>query len=69
MDIKKIISVIENIESSNNRELLNCLEILNSEFEVTKSSIINLTKHMDNVEVFYNKILKEYEKRTNVKLQ
>lgn len=60
-------NVIKNIEECTNKELEYSLEFLNSDFEQTKNSIIKLTTHLDNVEKLYNKILKEYQKRTNAR--
>jgi len=67
MDTIEIIrNVIKNLNESTNKELLISLEYLNNDFEQTKTSIINLTKHLDNTEIAYNKILEEYKKRNNV---
>jgi hypothetical protein len=63
--IEVVRSTIRNLNESTNKELLISLEYLNNDFEQTKSSIINLTKHLDNTEIVYNKILEEYKKRTN----
>jgi len=59
-------TIINNINDSSNKELLSCLEILNKDFEETKTSVINLTQHLDTVELLYNKVFKEYKKRNNV---
>lgn len=63
--IEVVRNVIKNLNESTNKELLISLEYLNNDFEQTKSSIINLTKHLDNTEIVYNKILEEYKKRNN----
>ena len=39
------------------------LEFINKDFELTKESVIKMTKHLDNLEISYNTILKEYKKR------
>jgi hypothetical protein len=39
------------------------MNYLNEEFEKTKDLIVKLSKHLDNVEFNYNKVLKEYESR------
>lgn len=66
MDTIEIVrNVIKNTKESTNKELLISLEYLNNDFEQTKTSIINLTKHLDNIEVIYDKILEEYKKRNN----
>jgi hypothetical protein len=59
----KINEILKNIGDSTNKELKFCLDFLNEDFEQTKTSIIKLTKHLDNTEILYNKVLKEYEKR------
>ena len=60
-------SVIKNLNESSNKEILYSLEYLSEDFEQTKNTIVKLTYHLDSTEQLYNKILKEYEKRTNVK--
>ena len=61
----KINEVLNNIKESSNKDILYCLEFLNQDFEQTKKSIIKLTEHLDNTEIIYNKLLKEFETRTN----
>jgi hypothetical protein len=41
------------------------MERINEEFEKTKQQVINMTYYLDNLEITYNKILKEYQKRQN----
>ena len=60
-------NVIKNLNESSNKEILYSLEYLSEDFEQTKNTIIKLTYHLDSTEQLYNKILKEYEKRTNGK--
>jgi len=67
MDNREIVNnVIKNINESSNKELIHSLEYLSYDFEQTKNAIVKLTYHLDKTELLYNKILKEYEKRTNV---
>ena len=65
MDKKKVIEILNNLEEVPNKELIVCLDYLNNEFQQTKNSILRLTNYLDNTEIVYNKILKEYEKRNN----
>ena len=51
------------VKESSNSELAYALDFLNSDFEQTKTAIIKLTKHIDTVELVYNKVLKELESR------
>lgn len=62
-DKDKVKEILNNLEDSTNQELIFCLDYLTNEFESTKKSIINLTIYLDNTEIVYNKILKEFQKR------
>ena len=64
---EKVNQIIKEINYSTNNELLFALNFLNEDYEKTKEMVINLTKHLDNIEIVYNKVLKEHEKRHNVK--
>lgn len=59
-DIKKIVGDIEN---QNNKTLLECSKVLYDEFNETKELVIQLTRHIDAVEKYYNQIIEELEKR------
>lgn len=68
MEGKEIVkNVLNNLNESTNKEIQFSLDFLNTDFQQTKETIINLTKHLDNLEIAYNKVLKEYENRTNIK--
>lgn len=56
---------IPNLKNLPNNKLIDWMDKLNSDFEEKKSLIINLTLDLDNVELLYNSILKEYQTRTN----
>lgn len=60
---EKVNNIIKNLKESSNSELTYALDFLNSDFEQTKVAIIKLTKHIDTVELIYNKALKELESR------
>lgn len=47
-----------------NSRLIEMMDKLSTDFDSTKSNIINLTMYLDSVEELYNKTLKEYEQRT-----
>jgi autonomous glycyl radical cofactor GrcA len=68
MDINKVNIILNELGDTSNNDLLNALDFLDSEFETTKESIIRLTKHLDNTEIVYNRILKELDKRKVVKV-
>lgn len=63
MDKNKILDIVENIENKSNKDLLEARGILEAEFDSSKELIINLTRHLESVEEFYNKINKEIGKR------
>ena len=64
MDKKIIEDTILDFKNKSNKDLEYTLNGLGLEFEETKKLIIKLSKHLDNVESNYNKILKEYNNRT-----
>lgn len=56
---------IPNLKNLPNNKLVDFMDKLNVDFEEKKAQIINLTLDLDNVELLYNSILKEYQTRTN----
>jgi len=64
---KKELDIIKqqlvNLKNLPNSKLLDFMERLSTDFEEKKSQIINLTLELDNVELLYNNILKEYQNR------
>lgn len=62
-DREKVYGIIKELNDSSNKDLEFTLQFLNEEFNRTKTAIIELTKHLDGVEIIYNKVLKEYERR------
>jgi hypothetical protein len=66
MDSEKIIEIINNYKDKSNKDLLETLEILNKEFELTKEIIVSFTKHLDKIEESYYLIENEIKKR-NIK--
>jgi prefoldin subunit 5 len=63
MEKDKLLDIINDIQNSPNKDLFSAIELLNEEFENTKQLIIEMTKHLDTVEEYYNKINNEIEKR------
>jgi hypothetical protein len=64
MTQEKIYEVVKNVQDKPNKDLMMCLNLLSEEFEKTKELIIDLTKHMENIEDMYNIVNKELGKRT-----
>ena len=59
----KINNIVNNLNDSSNSEIIYALDYLNVDFEQTKDAIVRMTKHLDTVEVVYDKLLKELENR------
>jgi stage V sporulation protein SpoVS len=64
---EKALDIIKHYKSSSNKDLIFVMDFIQEDFKLTKETIIKLTEHLDKVEVTYNTILKEYQKRTNTK--
>lgn len=64
---EKALDIIKNYKSSSNKDLIFVMDFIQEDFKLTKETIIKLTEHLDKVEVTYNTVLKEYQKRTNTK--
>jgi len=63
MEKEKIIEVVENVKDKSNKDLLESRDTLLVEFEKTKQLIIDLTRHLEAVEVSYEEINREIGKR------
>jgi len=61
----KIIKIIKDYKSSPNKDLIHAMDFIKEDFNFTKETIINLTKHLDKLELTYNTIHKEYENRVS----
>jgi len=63
MDKDKIIEIVENVNEKSNKDLLEARNTLLEEFGKTKDLIIELTRHLEIVEEYYEVINKEIGKR------
>jgi hypothetical protein len=59
----EITQIIREYKTKSNKDLVIALEFMKKDFELTKESVIKMTEHLDNLEITYNKILKEYQSR------
>ena len=66
-EFEKIVQELEDLKNLSNNKLIEVMDTLTTEFELTKNNIIGLTLYLDKVEEFYNKSLDEYQTRTNGK--
>jgi hypothetical protein len=56
-----------NLKYLPNNKLIEMMDLLTKDFELTKETIINSTRYLDKVEELYNNTLKVYQDRTNGK--
>ena len=56
-----------NLKDLPNSKLVEYLDLLSTDFEITKESIIKSTFYLDKVEELYDKVLKVYQERNNGK--
>ena len=66
-EFEKIVQELGDLKSLPNNKLIEVMDTLTTEFELTKNNIIGLTFYLDKIEEFYNKSLDEYQSRTNGK--
>ena len=59
----EILEIINEHKTRSNKDLVVALEFVKKDFELTKESVLKMTEHLDNLEISYNTILKEYKKR------
>lgn len=63
LNYEEVTEIISDITNRGNKDLVQVMDYLSQDFEETKNMIIDLTKHLDNIENLYNSVLKEYKKR------
>lgn len=61
---EEVLEIIQDYKNKSNKDLLKALDLLTQDFDFTKKTIIDLSKHLDNLEYTYNTLLKEYNGRT-----
>ena len=62
-DKEKISEISNDVENKSNKDLFVVVNELYEEYEKTKELIINLTNHLENVEIVYNNVNDEIAKR------
>lgn len=65
IDIEKVGQIISEIDTRPNSDLTKVMDFLQKDFDETKDLIIELTKHLDNIERMYDLVHNEFKKRTN----
>jgi len=64
---EEVLEIIKDFKNRPNKDLIKAMDLIIQDFEYTKNTVINLTKHLDKLESTYNKILKEYNDRNGKK--
>ena len=60
---EKVLQIIKEHKSSSNKDLILAMDYLQEDFEFTKKLVLKGTEQLDRLELTYNTILKEYQKR------
>jgi hypothetical protein len=63
MEKEKLIEIAKDPKNKSNKDLFIAVNELYSEHEKTKNLIIDLTRHLESIEILYNDVNKEIEKR------
>ena len=63
MDVQKIMEVINDVDNKSNKDLMTVKTELEEEFDKTKELILNLTRHLESIEMIYEKVNNELSKR------
>jgi hypothetical protein len=62
-EFENIIKDLGDIKNLPNSKLIEIMDKLTTDFEITKNNIISLTIYLDKVEELYNKSLDEFQSR------
>jgi len=63
---EKVLKIIGDMKNSSNKDLMLVMDTIQEDFESTKKIVIDSTLHLDKLELTYNTVLKEYQKRTKI---
>ena len=63
MDKDKIIEIVHNVKDKSNKDLIESRNVLADEYEKTKTLIVDLTRHLEIVEEYYNTVNNEVGNR------
>ncbi len=62
-EFEKVLTDLSDLKNLPNNKLVEIMDKLTTDFDTTKTNIINMTIYLDKVEELYNKTLSEYESR------
>ena len=60
---EKVLQIIKEHKTSSNKDLIMAMDYLMEDFEFTKKLVLKGTEQLDRLELTYNTVLKEYQKR------
>ena len=60
---EKVLQIIKEYKTSSNKDLTLAMDCIQEDFEYTKKIILKASEQLDKLELTYNTILKEYQKR------
>jgi len=60
---EKVLQIIKEHKTSSNKDLILAMDYLLEDFEFTKKLVLKGTEQLDKLELTYNTVLKEYQKR------
>ena len=63
---EKVLKIIGDIKNSSNKDLMLVMDTIQEDFEFTKKIVLDSTHHLDKLELTYNTVLQEYQKRTKI---
>lgn len=63
MEIKQVMEIGNDVENRTNKELIDSRDFLIDEFSKTKELILGLTRQLENIEILYNNVNSELNKR------
>lgn len=63
MELNKVIEIGNDVINTGNKDLVEARDFLIGEFDKTKEIIIELTRQLESIEVLYNNINTELNKR------
>lgn len=62
-EFENIVNLQSDLKEQPNSKLIEVMDVLSTEFDLTKENIINLTMYLDKLEELYNNTLKEFQSR------
>ena len=60
---EKVLQIIKEYKTSSNKDLILAMDYIMEDFEFTKKLVLKGTEQLDKLELTYNTVLKEYQKR------